>query len=87
AALARPDSAADADSARNLAGEPVIEASARIPALGWTVFVETPRAEAFAPLVTTLQRMAIVLAVALAISIAATFMLARALVRPLRQLQ
>ena len=45
------------------------------------------RTEAFAPLYATLQRTALVLVAALLISIAASFFLARALVRPLRALQ
>ncbi|MEP6874562.1 MAG: ATP-binding protein [Burkholderiales bacterium] len=73
--------------ARNLKGEPVLVASERIPTLAWTVFVESPRAEAFAPLYSMLQRMGLVLIVALLISIVASFFLARALVRPLRALQ
>ena len=36
--------------ARGLDGDEVLAAHARIPALNWTVFVESPRAEAFAPL-------------------------------------
>jgi len=75
--------------ARNLQGEEVLSANAPIPIpkLGWTVFVESPRAEAFAPMVQTLQRTSLVLVVALLVSIAASFFLARALVRPLRALQ
>ena len=38
------------DAARNPQGERVLTAFERIPTLGWTVFVESPRAEAFAPL-------------------------------------
>ncbi|MEO6410619.1 MAG: cache domain-containing protein, partial [Burkholderiaceae bacterium] len=87
AALSRPDAAAAPEVARNLQGEPVLSAFERIPTLAWTVFVESPRAEAFAPLYVTLQRMALVLVAALLISIAASFFLARALVRPLRTLQ
>ena len=86
AALAKTDSASAGD-ARNLHGEPVLTAFARIPTLAWTVFVESPRAEVFAPLYATLQRMAAVLVVALLLSMAASFFLARALVRPLRALQ
>ena len=86
AALARADDGAVAD-ARNLQGEPVLAANVRIPTLAWTVFVESPRAEAFAPLYATMQRMGLVLVVAMLISMAATFFLARALVRPLRALQ
>ena len=37
-------------SAHDLSGAEVFAAHARIPALNWTVFVETPRAEALAPL-------------------------------------
>jgi len=73
--------------ARDLQGEEVLSADAPIPGLGWTVFVESPRAEAFAPMVKTLQRTSLLLVVALLISIAASFFLARALVRPLRALQ
>ena len=73
--------------ARNLAGEEVFSASAPIETLHWTVFVETPRAEAFAPLYATLRRTSLLLVAALLISIAAGFFVARALVRPLRALQ
>ena len=68
-------------------GEEVFAANAPIPTLRWTVFVESPRTEAFAPLYATLQRTSLLLVAALLISIAASFFLARALVRPLRALQ
>jgi signal transduction histidine kinase len=73
--------------ARDLQGEEVLSAHATIPTLRWTVFVESPRAEAFAPLYATLQRTSLLLVAALLISIAAGFFLARALVRPLRALE
>ena len=73
--------------ARNHNGEEVLSADAPIRALSWTVFVESPIAEAFAPLYATLQTTSLVLVVALLISMAASFFLARALVRPLRALQ
>jgi len=73
--------------ARDLKGDEVFVASAPIKALTWTVFVESPRTEAFAPLYATLQRTSLLLVAALLISIAASFFLARALVRPLRALQ
>jgi GAF domain-containing protein/HAMP domain-containing protein len=73
--------------ARDLKGEEVFSAHAPIPTLRWTVFVEVPRAEALAPLYATLQRNSLILIAALLISIAASFFLARALVRPLRSLQ
>jgi HAMP domain-containing protein len=73
--------------ARDLKGEEVFAANAPIQRLRWTVFVESPRTEAFAPLYATLQRTSLLLVLALLISIAASFFLARALVRPLRALQ
>ena len=86
AALARPADAA-APLGRDLKGNEVFAAHASIPTLHWTVFVESPRAEAFAPLYATFTRTALVLVAALLMSIAASFFLARALVRPLRALQ
>ncbi len=85
-ALSRRDKA-PSPVGRNLSGEEVFSAHAAIPTLHWTVFVELPRAEAIAPLYASLRRTALVLVVALLISIAASFFLARALVRPLRVLQ
>ena len=87
AALRQPGPTARPPVARDLKGEEVFAAHAPIPTLHWTVFVESPRAEAFAPLYATLQRTALLLVAALLISIAASFFLARALVRPLRALQ
>jgi signal transduction histidine kinase len=85
AALEQPDTArADA---RNLAGDEVFAAHARIPTLKWTVLVETPRSEAFAPLYDSVIRLGLLLVAALAVATAASFFLARALVRPIRALQ
>ncbi|MEO5844963.1 MAG: GAF domain-containing protein [Caldimonas sp.] len=81
------DAAAPSPLGRDLQGNEVFAAHAPIPTLRWTVFVESPRNEAFAPLYATLQRTSFLLVVALLISIAASFFLARALVRPLRALQ
>ena len=72
---------------RDLQGNEVFAAHAPIPTLRWTVLVELPRTEAFAPLYATLQRTSFLLVAALLISIAASFFLARTLVRPLRALQ
>ncbi len=46
--------------ARNIQGQEVLTASAPILPLGWTMFVELPVEEAYAPLYTALQRLAIV---------------------------
>jgi signal transduction histidine kinase len=85
AALDRPDAAPA--QARNLAGDEVFAAHARIPTLRWTVLAETPRSEAFAPLYASVIRLGLLLVAALGVAAAASFFLARALVRPIRALQ
>jgi len=87
AALERPGQANQQAAARDLQGREVLSAHAEIPALHWTVFVESPVAEAYAPLYRTLLRLALVLAASLVVSIVASFFLARTLVRPLRALE
>ncbi len=73
--------------ARDPHGAPVLSAHTSIPTLNWTVFVESPRSEAFAPLYASIARATLVLGAGLLVSIVASFYLARALVRPLRALQ
>ncbi|WP_213956529.1 ATP-binding protein [Variovorax sp. dw_954] len=73
--------------ARDLSGAEVFAAHARIPALGWTVFVESPRAEAYAPLYATILRTGLLLLAGLLVATALSFFLARALVRPIQALQ
>ncbi|HSC62742.1 MAG TPA: GAF domain-containing protein, partial [Caldimonas sp.] len=72
---------------RDLQGNEVFAAHAPIPTLKWTVFVETPSAEAFAPLYASILRAALLLAAGLVVAAAASFFIARALVRPLQALQ
>ncbi|HEX7441674.1 MAG TPA: GAF domain-containing protein, partial [Caldimonas sp.] len=86
AALATPE-ADGVPLGRNLKGEEVFSAHAPIPTLHWTVFVESPRAEAFAPLYASILRAALLLAAGLLVSMVASFFLARTLVRPLQALQ
>ena len=86
AALALPEGATQ-PVARDLKGEEVFAAHARIPTLNWTVFVESPRAEAFAPLYASILRTGLLLVAGLLAAMVASFFLARALVRPLRALQ
>ncbi len=71
---------------RDLKGEEVFSAHAPIPTLQWTVFVESPRAEAFAPLYASILRAGLLLAAGLVVSTVASFFLARAFVRPLQAL-
>ena len=75
------------DGARNLDGDPVLSAWARLEPQGWRVFVESSRAQAVAPLLANLQRLGALLAVGMVISVLASAWLARTLVRPIRALQ
>ena len=73
--------------ARDLKGDEVLAAHVRIPTLDWTVFVESPRAEAYAPLYASLLRTGLLLLAGLLVATAASFYLAGTLVRPIRALQ
>jgi len=73
--------------ARNLKGEEVLTAHARIPTLSWTVFVEAPLAEAFAPLYASILRTVLLLLAGLVLSILVSVYLARRMVTPIRALQ
>jgi signal transduction histidine kinase len=86
AALRQTD-AARRPPARGIGGDPVLSAHAAIAALHWTVFVESPEAEAFAPLYASILRAALLLGAGLLVSMVASFFVARALVRPLQALQ
>ena len=86
AALDRPDGAGSLQ-AHDLTGAEVFSAHVRIPSLDWTVFVETPRAEAFAPLYDSVLRLVLLLIGGLLLAAAESFVLARALVRPIQALQ
>jgi signal transduction histidine kinase/DNA-binding response OmpR family regulator len=73
--------------ATDIAGHKVLTASAPIAPLGWLVFVETPVAEAYAPLYASLQRTGLVLLGALALAFAAGMFLARRMVVPIHALR
>jgi signal transduction histidine kinase len=73
--------------ARNLRNQQVLTAHAAIPGLGWTVFVEQPLEEAFEPLRASVKRTVLLLLLGVALSVAASLMLARTLARPIRALQ
>jgi len=86
AALARGEGV-DAPIARDLRGEEVLTAHARIPTLNWTVFVELPLAEAFAPLYASVLRIGLLLLAGLVLSVLASVYLARRMVEPIRAIQ
>src|SRR5262245_56252250 len=73
--------------AQNLEGLPVLTAHAEIAPLGWLVFVELPRAEAYARLYATMERTGLVLLAALALAVIAGMVLARQMVVPIKALQ
>ncbi len=73
--------------ARGDGAEQVLAVRARIAALDWTVVVESPVSETFAPLYASIIRMSLLLAAGVLISIAASFYLAGRLVRPIRALR
>ena len=72
---------------KNIQGQEVLTASAPIPPLGWTMFVELPVEEAYASLYQALQRLAIVLLGALIVAVLAGIFLARRMVGPIQALR
>jgi signal transduction histidine kinase len=68
-------------------GNRILTAHATIAPLGWTVFVEQPLSEAFAPLWPSIYRSLIVLAIGLGLSVLASIALSRRMVQPIRALQ
>ncbi|MBI4013152.1 MAG: GAF domain-containing protein [Candidatus Rokubacteria bacterium] len=77
----------EATIARDLAGRQVLTASAAIAPLGWLVFVDLPRAEAFAPLYASIYRTIVLVILGLGLSVVASLVLARRMVSPIRALQ
>src|SRR6266550_6622828 len=73
--------------APNIQGQEVLTASAPVAPLGWTMFVELPVKEAYAPLYAALQRLATVLAAALIFAVLAGMFLARRMVGPIQALR
>jgi len=84
---AAPDAPPTAVVADGLGGGRVLAAHAPIGTLGWFVFVERPAAAAYAPLRAPIIRSAIIFVLGLLLSILASLLLARRMVRPIRILQ
>src|SRR2546422_465958 len=66
---------------------PVLAAFATIAPLGWSVFVEQPLGEAFAPLYASAARTAVLLLLGVALAVVASLFLAQRMVTPIRALQ
>jgi GAF domain-containing protein/HAMP domain-containing protein len=83
-----PGDAADtATVARNLKDQRVLTAHVTIPSLRWTVFVELPLEEAFAPLEASVRRTVLLELIGIALSVIVSLILARTMVKPIRALQ
>lgn len=79
-----PGAALLAEDARGIA---VMSAAAPVEGLDWTAFVEQPTREALALVYRSLGRTALLVLLGLAISVAASVVLARHMVRPIRALE
>jgi signal transduction histidine kinase/CheY-like chemotaxis protein len=73
--------------ANDIRGRRVLTAHAPIPSLGWTLFVELPIAEAYAPLYASIMRSVALLLGALTLAVLAGLFLARRMVVPIRALR
>jgi two-component system, NtrC family, sensor kinase len=72
---------------RNFRGERVLSTWATVESVGWKVFVEQPENAAFAPVRGRIWRTALLLAAFLAAGIGLSVLLARRLVRPVKQMR
>ena len=77
----------DVQVAQDLRGRTVLTAYAPVPPLNWLVFVELPRAEAYAPLYGSIERSGVLLLAALTFAIVAGLVLARRMVGPIQALR
>jgi signal transduction histidine kinase len=77
----------DVQVAHDLRGRTVLTAYAPVPPLNWLVFVELPRAEAYAPLYGSIERSGVLLLAALTFAIVAGLVLARRMVGPIQALR
>src|SRR5258705_8996173 len=83
-----PDDASDtATVARNLKDQRGLTAHVTTPSLRWTVFVEQPLEEAFAPREAAMRRTLLLELVGIALSVIVSLILARTMVKPIRALQ
>jgi signal transduction histidine kinase len=77
----------EAEIGADLAGRDVLTAHAAISPVGWYVFVEQPVREAFSPLYAAILRTGLLLLAGLALSVVASLLLARRMLRPIQALQ
>jgi signal transduction histidine kinase/CheY-like chemotaxis protein len=72
---------------QNVAGQLVLVSHVRIPNVGWTVFVERPLTEVYAPLVASLARTAGILLLVCVLAVGAAVLLGRRVVGPIEVLR
>jgi signal transduction histidine kinase len=72
---------------RNLRGQEVLSTWATVGLVGWKVFVEQPESAAFAPVRGKIWGTALLLAAFLAVGVGLSVLLARRLVRPVKQIR
>jgi signal transduction histidine kinase len=87
AAAGTDGSAQQVQEAEDISGHKVLTAYAKVAHLGWTVYVETPIEEAYAPLYASIQRTGFVLFGALALAFVAGMFLAGRMVVPIQALR
>ena len=83
----RGDASVQTVIAKDVSGSWTLTAYAPIEALSWTILVEQPLAEAFAPLLSSAARSGLVLLLGIALAVAASLVLARQMVAPIRTLE
>lgn len=82
-----PQAAVVIGEAQDLAGVPVVSTAVPINSLGWVVFAEEPLDEAFRPVYASLARSVGLVVLGLIAAIAASVLLARRMVRPIREIE
>ena len=88
AALRRPDTGDGAAGVyQNLASQWVLVSHVRIPNVGWTVFVERPLTEVYAPLLVSLSRTGGILLLVCIMAVGAAVLLGRRVVGPIEVLR
>ncbi len=73
--------------ARNIEGKEVLTAHTRIASLNWTVFVESPLGEAFAPIYDSLFRTVILMLLGLVLAVSAGLFFARRIAKPVQAIR
>jgi signal transduction histidine kinase len=73
--------------ARDVGGRQVLTASAPVAPLGWSVFVEQPLNEAFAPLYASIYRTVLLILLGVGLATVASLFLARRMVTPIHALE